>query len=164
MLLGAPPVPRALLPGVLLVAPRRAAGRSAPVRAELLAVTTQHASHLADARLLLRLECGHGAAEAVDDALLALPRAVDARLANVIEKRQGGDQPVDDGRGVDERAHPLQGTTYQFFVVAKDTAAPLSAAATGLHSGFADEAECPTASGGNTRYHNSFSVTFRKRF
>ncbi len=33
-----------------------------------------------------------------------------------------------------------------------------------LHSGFTDEAECPEGGGGNTLFHNSFSVIFRKNW
>ncbi|MCO6452740.1 MAG: cyclic nucleotide-binding domain-containing protein [Caldilineales bacterium] len=36
--------------------------------------------------------------------------------------------------------------------------------ATALHSGFTDEAECDQGGGGNTLFHNSFSVVFRKNF
>jgi len=33
-----------------------------------------------------------------------------------------------------------------------------------LHSNFTDEAECPQGGGGNTLFHNSFTVVFRKNF
>ena len=33
-----------------------------------------------------------------------------------------------------------------------------------LHSNFTDEANCADGGGGNTLFHNSFSVTFRKNF
>ncbi len=33
-----------------------------------------------------------------------------------------------------------------------------------VHSNFTDEAECPQGGGGNTLFHNSFSVVFRKNF
>ena len=33
-----------------------------------------------------------------------------------------------------------------------------------LHSNFTDEAECASGGGGNTLFHNSFSVVFRKNF
>jgi CRP-like cAMP-binding protein len=36
--------------------------------------------------------------------------------------------------------------------------------ANSLHSNFADEAECSPGQGGNTLFHNSFSVIFRKNF
>lgn len=36
--------------------------------------------------------------------------------------------------------------------------------ANGLNSGFTDEAECAPGQGGNTLFHNSFSVIFRKNF
>ncbi|NOX62840.1 MAG: cyclic nucleotide-binding domain-containing protein [Chloroflexi bacterium] len=36
--------------------------------------------------------------------------------------------------------------------------------ATNLHSGFTDEANCPDGGGGNTLFHNSFSVIFRKNY
>ncbi len=33
-----------------------------------------------------------------------------------------------------------------------------------LHSAFTDEANCPDGGGGNTLFHNSFSVIFRKNW
>jgi hypothetical protein len=33
-----------------------------------------------------------------------------------------------------------------------------------LHSNFTDEATCDSGGGGNTLFHNSFNVVFRKNF
>jgi hypothetical protein len=53
---------------------------------------------------------------------------------------------------------------YAVYVSADGANPSNSEVAQPLHSNFTDEAECPQGGGGNTLFHNSFSVVFRKNF
>jgi hypothetical protein len=57
-----------------------------------------------------------------------------------------------------------KGATYQVYISHDGTTPAATAHAQGLHTAFTDEATCPTGNGGNTLYHNSFSVIFVKHY
>ncbi len=56
-----------------------------------------------------------------------------------------------------------KGATYDVFV-SLDGVHPIGQIATGLTSGFTDEAMCPQGGGGNTLFHNSFKIVFKKMY
>lgn len=53
---------------------------------------------------------------------------------------------------------------YAVYVTADGANPGNSEIAQPVHSNFTDEAQCPDGGGGNTLFHNSFSVVFRKNF
>ncbi len=84
---------------------------------------------------------------------------------NVIDKKQTNDHDswtmeVQPGRTTFDM---WKGAEYMVFI-ANDGASPASDIASPVHSNFTDEAECSDGGGGNTLFHNSFSLVFRKNF
>lgn len=55
-----------------------------------------------------------------------------------------------------------KGATYGVFIANGDGSPASTDFANDLHSGFTDEAECADGGGGNTLFHNSFSVVFQR--
>ncbi len=84
---------------------------------------------------------------------------------NVIDKKQSTDRDswtmeVQPGRLVFDM---WKGAEYMVFV-SNDGSTPASDIASPVHSNFTDEADCGDGSGGNTLFHNSFALVFRKNF
>ena len=84
---------------------------------------------------------------------------------NVIDKKQTEDHDswtmeVQPGRTTFDM---WKGAEYMVFI-SNDGASPASDIASPVHSNFTDEAECSDGGGGNTLFHNSFSLVFRKNF
>ncbi len=78
---------------------------------------------------------------------------------NVLDKSVSGTK----GPGLAEFTM-WKGGVYAVYV-STDGANPANTEIAGdLHSAFPDEASCPDGGGGNTLYHNSFSLIFRKNF
>nr|MCU0510786.1 cyclic nucleotide-binding domain-containing protein [Anaerolineae bacterium] len=98
-----------------------------------------------------------GAGNPVDGVLLI--QTPNGQPGNVIDKQMSGTK----GPGL---AEFLMWKMAEYSVyVSGDGANPGSTdLANSLHSNFADEAECSPGQGGNTLFHNSFSVIFRKNF
>ena len=93
----------------------------------------------------------------VDGVLLV--QTPNGQPGNVIDKAVSGSK----GPGLAEFVM-WKGAEYAVYV-SGDGANPGSTdIAQGLNSNFTDEAECPGGGGGNTLFHNSFAVTFRKNF
>ena len=78
---------------------------------------------------------------------------------NVIDKQMSG------SKGPDQAEFLMWKMAEYSVYVSTDGSNPASTdIAQPLHSGFTDEAECSPGQGGNTLFHNSFSVIFRKNF
>ena len=98
-----------------------------------------------------------GAGNPVDGVMLV--QSPNGQPGNAIDKQMSGSK----GPGL---AEFLMWKFAEYGVyVSSDGANPGSSEiAQPLHSGFADEQECSPGQGGNTLFHNSFSVIFRKNF
>jgi hypothetical protein len=98
-----------------------------------------------------------GAGNPVDGVVLV--QSPNGQYGNVIDKAVTGSK----GPGLAEFIM-WKGAEYSVYV-SGDGANPGSTdIANSLHSNFVDEAECASGGGGNTLFHNSFSVIFVKNF
>lgn len=84
---------------------------------------------------------------------------------NIIDKKQTTDRDywimeVQSGRN---DLIMWKGAEYMVFI-SNDGVTPASDIAQPVHSNFTDEAQCPDGGGGNTLFHNSFSLVFRKNY
>lgn len=84
---------------------------------------------------------------------------------NIVDKKQTTDRDywimeVQSGRN---DLIMWKGAEYMVFI-SNDGVTPASDIAQPVHSNFTDEAQCPDGGGGNTLFHNSFSLVFRKNY
>ncbi len=84
---------------------------------------------------------------------------------NIVDKKQTADRDywimeVQSGRN---DLIMWKGAEYMVFI-SNDGVTPASDIAQPVHSNFTDEAQCPDGGGGNTLFHNSFSLVFRKNY
>jgi hypothetical protein len=83
----------------------------------------------------------------------------DGQPGNVIDKQVSGSK----GPGLCEFVM-WKGAQYEVYVTGDGANPGSTEIAQGLNSTFTDEATCDQGGGGNTLFHNSFTVTFRKNF
>lgn len=98
-----------------------------------------------------------GAGNPVDGVLLI--QTPNGQPGNVIDKQLSGSK----GPGLAEFIM-WKMAEYSVYVSGDGVNPGNTETAQPLHSNFTDEAECSSGGGGNTLFHNSFSVVFRKNF
>lgn len=98
-----------------------------------------------------------GAGNPVDGVVLV--QSPNGQYGNVIDKAVSGSK----GPGMAEFIM-WKGAEYSVYVTGDGANPGSTDIANALHSGFTDEAECSSGGGGNTLFHNSFSVIFVKNF
>lgn len=161
------PIPPPPLPAVASVEEAgKALAAAAPVEADSLAVSASSAEwRLVEARRLSPCENkgNHHIFVKVVDAAgnpmdgVVLIQSASGNPGAVLDRSVSGAK----GPGLAEFVM-WKGATYGVFVANGDGSPASTDFANDLHSGFTDEAECADGGGGNTLFHNSFSVIFQR--